>query len=145
MCPLVIFLMANYGEGEPTDNAIDFNKWMTNINKTVRNTYLSNVSFTVFGLGNRQYEFFNRMGAFFVSLESLYQTYILSTSLLLTITTSFPPPLHPSSRDYVCLYTLTPQPPPSISSICSHPPLLVPPLRQAHQCSIRRVRSQTSV
>ena len=62
MSSLVIFLMANYNEGEPTDNAIEFNKWMTNTNKTVRDTYLSNVSFTVFGLGNRNYEFFNRMG-----------------------------------------------------------------------------------
>lgn len=57
-----IFLMATYGEGEPTDNAAKFFKWLKNDDRELENSFLSKVEFTVFGLGNRQYEHFNRMG-----------------------------------------------------------------------------------
>ena len=41
---LVIFVMATYGEGDPTDNAIDFMKWL----KTEEDTSaLSKMSFAV--------------------------------------------------------------------------------------------------
>jgi NADPH-ferrihemoprotein reductase len=59
---LAIFLMATYGEGEPTDNAARFVKWLKNEDESVDSSFLSNVEFTVFGLGNRQYEHYNRMG-----------------------------------------------------------------------------------
>ena len=58
----VIFLMATYGEGEPTDNAAAFAKWLHNEDKSVDSEYLSSIRFCVFGLGNRQYEHYNRMG-----------------------------------------------------------------------------------
>ena len=61
-CKVAIFLMATYGEGEPTDNATSFSSWMHDEEKQVPSDFLENVSFTVFGLGNRQYENFNKMG-----------------------------------------------------------------------------------
>lgn len=59
---LTVFLMATYGDGESTDNAMNFNNWMSNQADEDRSANLKDVSFTVFGLGNRQYEHFNRMG-----------------------------------------------------------------------------------
>lgn len=41
--------MATYGEGDPTDNARDFNEWL--LNKDHPNN-LINCRFAVFGLGN---------------------------------------------------------------------------------------------
>jgi NADPH-ferrihemoprotein reductase len=56
---LHMFAVATYGEGEPTDNAIGFNKWL----KDTDSADLSGgVNFAVFGLGNTQYEHFNAMG-----------------------------------------------------------------------------------
>ncbi|KAG7666032.1 cprA [[Candida] subhashii] len=54
---LVFILMATYGEGEPTDNAIEF---MDALENQLEN--LANLKFTVFGLGNSTYEFYNAMG-----------------------------------------------------------------------------------
>lgn len=59
---LAIFLMATYGEGEPTDNAAKFYKWLKNDSGDVAPGFLSSVKFSVFGLGNKQYEHFNKMG-----------------------------------------------------------------------------------
>ena len=61
-CDLAVFLMATYGEGEHTDNATNFNNWMKNEGQEDRTSFLKGMSFTVFGLGNRQYEHFNQMG-----------------------------------------------------------------------------------
>jgi NADPH-ferrihemoprotein reductase len=57
-----IFLMATYGEGEPTDNAVDFSSWVENKENNLAADHLKGVRFSVFGLGNRQYEHYNRMG-----------------------------------------------------------------------------------
>lgn len=57
-----IFLMATYGEGEPTDNAIAFTKWMKNTEKELPADFLSKLKYCVFGLGNKQYEHYNLMG-----------------------------------------------------------------------------------
>jgi NADPH-ferrihemoprotein reductase len=54
--------MATYGEGEATDNAQRFVKWLTNENDEVSNDYLNQTKYCVFGLGNKQYEHFNRTG-----------------------------------------------------------------------------------
>ena len=58
---LAIFITATYGEGEPTDNAKIFYNWLKNVSES---NSLSTLSYCVFGLGNRQYENFNRMGKF---------------------------------------------------------------------------------
>lgn len=55
---LHMFTVATYGEGEPTDNALDFYKWL----KNDVDELTSSLKFCVFGLGNTQYEHFNAMG-----------------------------------------------------------------------------------
>jgi len=46
-----IFLVATYGEGEPTDNARDFFDWISEQEEEEGD--LSWLKFTVFGLGNK--------------------------------------------------------------------------------------------
>lgn len=55
---LFFFLVATYGEGEPTDNAVEFFNWLDD-----GADQIANAKYTVFGLGNSTYEFYNAMGA----------------------------------------------------------------------------------
>lgn len=59
---IAIFLVATYGEGNPTDNALNFYEWLCNKKGEIPQNYLSNVSFAVFGLGNSTYAHYNQMG-----------------------------------------------------------------------------------
>jgi len=52
-------MMATYGEGDPTDNAMEFNEKLEGGDLSV-----DGLKFAVFGLGNKTYEHFNAMGRF---------------------------------------------------------------------------------
>lgn len=54
---LFFFLMATYGEGEPTDNATEFYEYLENEAEAI-----NGLKFAVFGLGNSTYEFYNKVG-----------------------------------------------------------------------------------
>jgi NADPH-ferrihemoprotein reductase len=53
----VVLVVATYGEGDPTDNSIEFFKWLQD--SDLPDDTLAGMNFTVFGLGNRQYVNFN--------------------------------------------------------------------------------------
>eukprot|EP00921_Rhytidocystis_pertsovi_P025397 GHVQ01040989.1.p1 GENE.GHVQ01040989.1~~GHVQ01040989.1.p1 ORF type:complete len:605 (+),score=53.01 GHVQ01040989.1:62-1876(+) len=55
----VVFIVATYGEGEPTDNAVQANKWLSSKERDTGS--LSTMNFSLFGLGNRQYSQYNEM------------------------------------------------------------------------------------
>ncbi|GAW80295.1 NADPH-cytochrome p450 reductase [Plasmodium gonderi] len=54
-----IFIIATYGDGEPTDNATAFFKWLKNLNHD--NTYFRNTKYSIMGLGSKQYKHFNKV------------------------------------------------------------------------------------
>lgn len=56
---LAVFMMATYGEGDPTDNAQEFIDWLKE-----GNADLTGLRYAVFGLGNKTYEHFNSIGKY---------------------------------------------------------------------------------
>ena len=61
---LVIFVLATYGEGEPTDNAVDFYEFIIGEDVSfseANDPALGNLNFVAFGLGNNTYEHYNSM------------------------------------------------------------------------------------
>jgi sulfite reductase alpha subunit-like flavoprotein len=61
---LAVFLLATYGEGDPTDNAMQFAKWLKDEDGELSEQALGGLRFAVFGLGSTQYEHYNKMGKF---------------------------------------------------------------------------------
>ena len=61
---IAMFVLATYGEGEPTDNAVDFYEFITGEDPSFSNASnppLANLNFVAFGLGNNTYEHYNSM------------------------------------------------------------------------------------
>jgi len=62
---IAMFVLATYGEGEPTDNAVDFYEFITgedvSFSSGAEEKPLSNLKFVAFGLGNNTYEHYNSM------------------------------------------------------------------------------------
>lgn len=58
---LAVFVMATYGEGDPTDNAVNMMEFLKGEDVAFSNTgsELPNLHYSVFGLGNKTYEFYN--------------------------------------------------------------------------------------
>lgn len=59
---IVMFVLASYGEGEPTDNAVQFYEFITgdDVAFSESNTPpLQNLAYVAFGLGNNTYEHYN--------------------------------------------------------------------------------------
>jgi NADPH-ferrihemoprotein reductase len=56
-----VLLMATFGEGEPTDNAATFWEWLHE-NGDFEETKFRKLTFSVFALGNRQWEHFCNVG-----------------------------------------------------------------------------------
>eukprot|EP00055_Hartaetosiga_balthica_P010127 m.42286 g.42286 ORF g.42286 m.42286 type:complete len:656 (+) comp7048_c0_seq1:67-2034(+) len=61
---IVIFCIATYGEGEPTDNAQEFHQFLQNIEESGDDFDLSGINYTVFALGNKTYDHYNAMGIY---------------------------------------------------------------------------------
>ncbi|KAI1168323.1 NADPH-cytochrome P450 reductase [Nemania serpens] len=61
---VAVFVLATYGEGEPTDNAVDFYEFITSEDPSFSNSNdpaLANLTYVAFGLGNNTYEHYNSM------------------------------------------------------------------------------------
>jgi NADPH-ferrihemoprotein reductase len=58
-CRAAVFLVATYGEGEPTDNSKAFVRWLK---KGASAGDLDKLHYCVFGLGSTNYELYNTMG-----------------------------------------------------------------------------------
>ncbi|EER24576.1 NADPH-cytochrome P450 reductase [Coccidioides posadasii str. Silveira] len=64
---VAFFVLATYGEGEPTDNAVDFYQFMTGEDvsfeggASAEEKPLSSLRYVTFGLGNNTYEHYNAM------------------------------------------------------------------------------------
>lgn len=65
---VAVFVMATYGEGEPTDNAVEFYNLISDENaefskeESIEESPLRNLHYVIFGLGNSTYEKYNEMG-----------------------------------------------------------------------------------
>ncbi|KAK8105411.1 NADPH--cytochrome P450 reductase [Apiospora kogelbergensis] len=61
---VVFFVLATYGEGEPTDNAVDFYEFITGEDASFSESAdppLGTLKYVTFGLGNNTYEHYNSM------------------------------------------------------------------------------------
>lgn len=56
---LAVFCLATYGEGDPTDNAMEFFEWLQN-----GDADLAGLNYAVFGLGNKTYEHYNQVAVY---------------------------------------------------------------------------------
>nr|QGY64107.1 cytochrome P450 reductase isoform X2 [Sitophilus zeamais] len=74
---LAVFCMATYGEGDPTDNAMEFYEWLQN-----GDADLTGLNYAVFGLGNKTYEHYNEVAIYIDKrLEELGATRVYELGL----------------------------------------------------------------
>ncbi|KAM7348675.1 cytochrome P450 reductase isoform 1-T1 [Cochliomyia hominivorax] len=74
---LAVFCLATYGEGDPTDNAMEFYEWITN-----GDADLTGLNYAVFGLGNKTYEHYNKVAMYVDKrLEELGATRVFELGL----------------------------------------------------------------
>ncbi|CAG4910379.1 unnamed protein product [Colias eurytheme] len=74
---LAVFCVATYGEGDPTDNAMDFYEWLKN-----GEPELTGLNYAVFGLGNKTYEHYNAVAIYIDKrLEELGATRVYELGL----------------------------------------------------------------
>jgi NADPH-ferrihemoprotein reductase len=70
---LAIFIISTYGEGDPSDNTADFWNWLR-----APTASFSDLRYMAFGLGNRNYKFYNRViDAVVETLDKLQATSLL--------------------------------------------------------------------
>jgi NADPH-ferrihemoprotein reductase len=62
---LAIIIAATHGEGDPTDNALRMHTWLKKSAKAKETDMLKGVNYTVFALGDTEYEKFCAAGKFF--------------------------------------------------------------------------------
>nr|UZN72640.1 cytochrome P450 reductase [Spodoptera frugiperda] len=74
---LAVFCMATYGEGDPTDNSMEFYEWIKNGEPD-----LTGLNYAVFGLGNKTYEHYNAVAIYLDKrLEELGATRVFELGL----------------------------------------------------------------
>ncbi|ERL91636.1 NADPH--cytochrome P450 reductase isoform X2 [Dendroctonus ponderosae] len=74
---LAVFCMATYGEGDPTDNAMEFYEWLQN-----GDADLTGLNYAIFGLGNKTYEHYNEVAIYLDKrLEELGATRVYELGL----------------------------------------------------------------
>jgi len=61
---VLVFCVATYGEGDPTDNLQTTHDWLNDPEREEDQSF-ENINFAVFGLGNKTYENYNTMGKYF--------------------------------------------------------------------------------
>mmetsp|Transcript_98154 Transcript_98154/g.210512 ORF Transcript_98154/g.210512 Transcript_98154/m.210512 type:complete len:741 (+) Transcript_98154:121-2343(+) len=62
-CRCVVLVVATDGQGEPTQNARMFYKWLSDQRRTKKKDLLLGMNFSVMGLGDRSYTHFNAIGS----------------------------------------------------------------------------------
>ena len=62
---LIIIIASTFGEGEPSDDCVDFNKMLESKEFWDGFTNKDNLNVAIFGLGNSVYTYFNAQGKFF--------------------------------------------------------------------------------
>ena len=62
---LIVIIASTWGEGEPTNDCVDFNRMLKKVKFWKGFTNGENLNVAIFGLGNTNYTFYNAQGKFF--------------------------------------------------------------------------------
>lgn len=75
-----IFIVATYGDGEPTDNAVEFFNWLKSLKHD--NIYFKNTKYSIMGLGSKEYSHFNKIAKKLDTYLSNFQAQKISETIL---------------------------------------------------------------